>query len=267
MKPQTVGRDGSYVWNDDVRLFFETDGSGEPVTVVAHGLTNSRRELAAFTPMIPGTIVRFDFRGHGLSSVPATGYAIGDFASDVDSVATAFSATRAVGTSLGAAAICRLLESNPRRFEKLVFILPAFLDQPVRDLGGLTRAADIMERSPKEEAIAAIIRETGRQRAYERAPWLREFDEALWEDLDTVGAAKAIRGIIGQAALGDREILRTVDAPALIICREGDAVHPAEVGRAMHERLPNSELIVLAGEEELFAAIPELASRAATFLS
>ena len=79
--------------------------TAQPVTVFAHGLTNSRNELAAFTPFVAGTKVRFDFRGHGLSSVPETGYRFADFARDLDAVARAYGATRAVGTSLGAGAI------------------------------------------------------------------------------------------------------------------------------------------------------------------
>jgi len=51
------------VINEDVTLYCEVDGEGEPVTVVAHGLTNNCRELAALTPIVPGTKVRFDFRG------------------------------------------------------------------------------------------------------------------------------------------------------------------------------------------------------------
>ena len=41
---EVVSRDGT-------RLHVEVEGDGEPVTVFAHGLTNSCMELAAFTPM------------------------------------------------------------------------------------------------------------------------------------------------------------------------------------------------------------------------
>ena len=67
------------VHNGDVTLHVEVDGAGEPVTIFAHGLTNSCRELAPFTeglygnsemlvpftPSLSGTAVRFCFRGHG----------------------------------------------------------------------------------------------------------------------------------------------------------------------------------------------------------
>jgi hypothetical protein len=58
------------------------DGACDPVTVFAHGLTNSCYELAAFTPMLPGTKVRFCFRGHAHSDTPEPGhYRFADFAS------------------------------------------------------------------------------------------------------------------------------------------------------------------------------------------
>ena len=67
------------VRSDGTTLFCDVDGEGEPVTVLAHGLTNNRNELAAFTPFVPGTKVRFDFRGHGRSGSPPTGYRFEDF--------------------------------------------------------------------------------------------------------------------------------------------------------------------------------------------
>src|SRR5438876_11809953 len=92
----------------DARLHVEVDGEGEPVTVLGHGLTNTCRELARITPVLPGTKVRFCFRGHGHSTSPATGYRFADFARDLDAVATKYVATRAVGTSLRPRAIARL---------------------------------------------------------------------------------------------------------------------------------------------------------------
>ena len=120
--------------SDGTRLHVEIDGAGEPVTVLAHGLTNSCKELSAFTPMAPGTKIRFCFRGHGHSGTPEAGhYRFADFAGDVDAVARAYGATRAVGTSLGQGAITWLLSEDPDRFERLVFILPAALDVPLSE--------------------------------------------------------------------------------------------------------------------------------------
>ena len=90
----------AHILTEDATLHVEVDGDGPPVTVLAHGLTNSCRELAQLTPLVPGTKVRFCFRGHGHSSSPEHGYRFADFARDVDAVAEAYGATIAFGTSL-----------------------------------------------------------------------------------------------------------------------------------------------------------------------
>jgi 3-oxoadipate enol-lactonase len=251
----------------DATLHVEVDGEGRPVTVFAHGLTNSCRELAAFAPMMPGTTVRFCFRGHGHSSTPASGYRFADFARDLEAVAAAFGATRAVGTSLGAGAICNVLARDPARFERLVFLLPAALDVPFERRESLLRTAELLETLPKPEAIDAILSDGGRLQRYEESPWLRDFDLALWEDMNPIGVARAIREVVQDVAVDDRELLRGVEAPVLIVCREGDEIHPAELGRVLASLMPNAELVVSASEEELIASIPALVARVAEFLA
>jgi 3-oxoadipate enol-lactonase len=256
------------VRTDDAVLHVEVDGAGEPVTVLAHGLTNSCMELAAFTPLVAGTKVRFCFRGHGQSSVPETGYRFADFARDLDAVADAYGARIAVGTSLGAGAICHLLGEDPARFDRIVLLLPAALDRALGGLGeGLLRTASILETMPTDEAIDTILSDPGRVEKYREAPWLRELDLLLWQDMDPVGVARSLRGIVGDVAIRDRELLRKVDAPALIIAREGDLIHPSAVATALAELIPNAELIMLPGEEELIESIPALVDRVGSFLT
>jgi len=252
------------VRNGDVTLHVEIDGSGEPVTVLAHGLTNSCRELAPFTPSLAGTAVRFCFRGHGHSSTPPSGYRFSDLASDLDEVARAYDATNAIGTSLGAGAIMKLLEDDPARFDRIVMLLPASLDVPFRDPARFDAIADILETYRRDEAIERILAMTPQR--YERAPWLRELDLLLWADLNTVGVARAIREVTRDVSISDRELLRKVESPVLLICREGDSIHPAELGRILHDLFPNSELITIASEEELIGSIPMLVERVRAFL-
>jgi pimeloyl-ACP methyl ester carboxylesterase len=248
----------------DVALHVEVDGAGEPVTVFAHGLTNSCRELAPFTPSLAGTSVRFCFRGHGHSSAPEAGYGFADLAADLDAVAGTYGARNAVGTSMGAGAIMTLLERDPDRFDRIVMLLPASLDVPFEHPERFDVVADLLESHPRDEAISRILEMNGDR--YERAPWLREFDLLLWQDMNPVGVARAIRGVTRDVSISDRELLRKVDAPVLLICREGDSIHPAALGRILHELLPASELVTLASEEELIASIPMLVEWVRSFL-
>jgi 3-oxoadipate enol-lactonase len=253
---------------DGTRLHAEAEGDGEPVTVFAHGLTNSCMELAAFTPFAPGTKVRFCLRGHGHSGVPqADRYRFADYAADLDAVATSFGATRAVGTSLGAGAITHLVGERPDRFERLVFLLPAALDVPVEGHPLSLHTAELLETLPKDEAIERALQDSGRAQNYVESPGLREFDMLLWQDMNPIGVARAIRGIVGERAIDDRERLRAVTAPALIIAREGDPIHPMWVAKAMADAMPNADLLELESEEDLLNSIPVLIDRVARFLA
>lgn len=271
--PQRVRAPGrgtalSEIITDDATLHAEVEGAGTPVTVFAHGLTNSCRELAAFTPMAPGTKVRFCFRGHGHSSMPEVGhYRFADFARDLDAVATRYDATCAFGTSLGAAAITHLVGTRPDRFERLVLLLPAALDVPLQDHRMFDRTADLLETLPKHEAIEAILNDSGRAETYEIQPALRDFDMLLWQDMNPAGVARAVREVVRDVAIDDRERLREVTAPTLVISREGDPVHPAEVGRILSRLMPNAELIMLGSEEDLLNSIPVLIQRVSAFLA
>lgn len=251
----------------DVTIHVETDGEGEPVTVFAHGLTNSCMELAAFTPMAPGTKVRFCFRGHGHSSTPGSGaYGYADFARDLEAVAAASGATRAIGTSLGAGALAHLLARDPDRFERVVFLLPSSLEGSIGSNPLFERTAELLETLPRREAIEAILQESGRARNYEEQPGLREFDLLLWQDMNPVGVARAIREVVYDAAVPDLGVLAAVRAPALVIARGGDSIHPASVARRLAAVMPNAEAIVLDSEDDLLASIPMLIGRVSRFL-
>ncbi|TMK22969.1 MAG: alpha/beta hydrolase, partial [Actinobacteria bacterium] len=103
----------------DCRLNVEVTGEGDPVTVFAHGITSSLQEIAAFGWRTRGTRVMFDFRGHGLSESPPaeTGYDTPCMRRDLEFVADAYGATRALGVSMGAGALLNLLADRPDRFE------------------------------------------------------------------------------------------------------------------------------------------------------
>jgi pimeloyl-ACP methyl ester carboxylesterase len=255
------------VSTDDATLYCEVDGAGEPVTVLAHGLTNNRNELAAFTPLVPGTKVRFDFRGHGHSSSPATGYRFEDLARDLDAVANAFGATVAVGTSLGAGAIGNLVCRVPDRFERMVWLLPAGLDGRFALAGRYHALAGDLEGKTPGEALDAVLNEPSRAAAYLETPWRLDLDRVLWQHDDPDGLARAIHGVVEDWPIPDREMLRDVPIPTLIVCIEGDEIHPAELGRILADLLPNAELIVYASQDELFAGLPNLVARISSFIA
>ncbi len=255
------------VITEDATLYVEVDGEDEPVTVVAHGLTNNCRELAALTPLVPGTKVRFDFRGHGRSSAPEVGYSFADFARDLDAVARAYGATRAVGTSLGAGAIAHLLSEEPGRFDRTVWLLPAGLDLPFGFKERYREMAAQLEGKTPEEALEAVLSEPERVAQYVETPWKLEIDRVMWDHRHPDGVARAIRGVIEDWPVSDRELLRKVTNPVLLVCIEGDEIHPAELGRILAELMPGAELLMLESEIALFEQLPLVVQRVSAFIA
>jgi 3-oxoadipate enol-lactonase len=265
-----VDREGEnalpYVRTDDVTLYCEVDGEGQPVTVLAHGRSNNRNELAAFMPIVPGTKVRFDVRGHGRSGGPATGYAFADYARDVDAVASAYRATVAVGTSLGAGALGNLVCRIPDRFDRMVWLLPAGLDGPFSLAGRYRAIADDIRGTTPEELLESMVGDPRRVAELARTPWRLEVDRVLWQHDDPDALARAIHGAVSDHPIHDREALRSVRIPTLILTIEGDDLHPAELGRMFAGLLPNAELIALEGQHALFERLPEVVARVSAFI-
>ena len=85
-------------------------------------------------------------------------------------------------------------------------------------------------------------------------------------DLNIVGVPRAIREVIDDWPLRDREDMRKVTAPTLLICREGDVIHPAEVGRILAGVMPNAELMVFDDGMQMYDAIPQILQRVVDFL-
>jgi pimeloyl-ACP methyl ester carboxylesterase len=249
---------------DDATLFYEVEGEGEPVTVLAHGLTNNRNELAAFTPFVPGTKVRVDLRGHGRSSAPPAGhFRFEDFARDVDAIATHVGATVAVGTSLGAGALGNLACRVPDRFERMVWLLPAGLDMPFPLAGRYHDLARSFDGLSPEEMLERVATSTETI----DTPWLWQVDRLLWDHEDPSGLARAIHGVIADHPIPDRALLRRVEIPTLVITLAGDEIHPAELGEIFVELMPNAELMAFESRQALFDDLPNVLTRVSSFIA
>jgi 3-oxoadipate enol-lactonase len=253
--------------SDGVGLACDVVGSGEPITVVGHGLTGSRRDFAPLTPFIPGTKVLFDFRGHGESDRPPAGsYSMDRFAGDVDAVARAFEATSVVGVSLGGGATLRLLSRRPDRFERLVFILPARVERSSEAHRGLLRLADLLEHKPLTEVADVVLAEEVAAGSLDRLPGARERRRAAILAMNGEGMPHAIRECLFDPPLRDPAPLARVSAPALVVGQEGDPVHTADVARELAASLPHAELLLFPDQDALMREIPALTGRVAAFL-
>lgn len=167
---------------------------------------------------------------------------------------------------MGAGAIAHLVASQPDRYQKLIFLLPAGLDVPFQHKERLLRTVRLLEGKPFEEAVQAILADPDRVAMYTEYPWLQDLDRQMLQDLNPVGVPRAIREVIEDWPLRDREDMRKVTAPTLLICRRGDVIHPAEVGEILAGIMPNAELVMFDNGVEMYRSIPDIVARVREFL-
>jgi pimeloyl-ACP methyl ester carboxylesterase len=253
-------------------------GSGDPVTVFAHGLAGSIAETRPLASGVPGTRAFLHFRGHGGSTPPAgdrPGSANGAgapwsytaLADELRAVADATGARQALGVSMGAGALCRVLAQTPDRFDRLVFFLPAVLDEPRRDeaLDRLVAMADLVDAGDVD-GVAAVLRSEQPDGVRDRADvqtWVRRQAETLVR----TPVARALRDLPYAVALDDRAALARVTAPALVVAQRGDDAHPVHVAEALADVLPRATLHVFEERGAVWLARERLRALVSGFLA
>jgi pimeloyl-ACP methyl ester carboxylesterase len=124
-----------------------------------------------------------------------------------------------------------------------------------------------LDGKTRDEAIEAILNDPERAAEYLATPWKLELDRVMWDHNHPEGVARAICGVIEDWPVDDRELLRKVTNPVLLICVEGDDIHPVELGRILGDLLPNSELVVYESQMALFEQLPALVEKVSAFLA
>ena len=217
-------------------------GDGLPVTVFAHGLGGSSVETRPLAARTPGTRVLLTFRGHGASEPIVGGWTYDDLADDLAEVTVAFGATRAVGLSLGAGALLRLLSRTPDRFDRLAFVLPAALDESRDDLATarLLRLGDAVVAGDQPAVVRILMDDVPsevRHRGGVRVLVDRRARQLLSAD------PPYPRGT--EAPLRDLSPLSAVSAPTLVIAQSDDPLHPSPVAARLTTALPVADLLLL----------------------
>ncbi|MFC0358333.1 alpha/beta fold hydrolase [Kytococcus sp. HMSC28H12] len=220
-------------------------GRGEPVTVYAHGLAGSITSTRPFATGVVGGSVFLHQRGHGRSLAPDGGWDYGHLAADLLAVADRHGATRALGLSMGAGAITRILAEQPDRFERAVLVIPAVIDATREDaaLRRMERMAALVEAGDADALEAWLLAD--QPAAVRDQPAVRAFCRQQAEALLGTGAATALRALPGAHPIDDRAALAAVSAPVLVIGQEDDDAHPASVARGLGEALGNATVEVL----------------------
>lgn len=225
----------------DGRLWVEIAGRGTPVTVIAHGLSSSSADIAGMAGGMEGTRVLFDFRGHGNSESPASGYDQAAMARDLTFVVARYAATHAVGVSMGAAAILGLMCENPHAFTAAALLIPAWIDGPSPDESANAHLASTLEREGRESVAKEVLSSGAVRDLISRNPVWEARILGQISRMNSRGMVRALREYPGGGPpVADPDALGLVRAPVLVLAHEGDPGHPAGVARRLGALLPNT---------------------------
>ncbi|MEO8106737.1 MAG: alpha/beta fold hydrolase [Actinomycetes bacterium] len=221
-------------------------GAGEPVTLFVPGLAQSIADTRPFGSAVAGTRVFVDLRGHGGSAAPATddGWSYAGLADDVRTVADQVGATRALGVSLGAGALLRMLIDEPSRFDRVVLALPG---PPLggRDNALLAVSDALGDAVAANDPIAmgrglvALQPEAARGRSDVRL-WARRHAA----DIGGTAVAEALRQLPRRPVLSSVNDLQSVTASVLVLAQHEDAVHPVSAAEEIAGAIPGARLEV-----------------------
>src|SRR5512139_1952061 len=230
---------------DGAELAYEVTGSGAPL-LYAHGIVLSRatEDRLDFTDWRIAarqhTYVRYDARGHGLSTGRplVSDYTWDRLASDMLSLLDGFECPAdCIGSSMGCGTLLTAAARAPHRFRRLVLVLPPNAWETRK--GGAERlniAADIAERDGKDTFVEIMAQ-------MPKLPLLAEI-EAYPPPPDVT--AELLPFVLRGAAASDLpdpgSVVEAVTHPTLILTWDGDPAHPLATASSLAKLLPNAEL-------------------------
>lgn len=237
---------------DGVPLYYEERGDGETIVLV-HGWTGDSRywwqknvdALAA-----DYHVLTYDLRGHGLSGKTDEGHTLSDYAADLEFLLESLDVSTAVlvGWSMGAAITLTYLEEiGDERIQAIAMIdqTPKFYSEDDWEFALMGEFS--------EEGLAEIVGGLEASRAEAAKPIIQAFfaDPRSDEQLDEMYARTTLTPTsVATAMLEDmvprdfRDHLPTIDVPTLLLYGEQSKIFPGPLGEWMHERIPDSELVL-----------------------
>ena len=229
---------------DGTRIAWSSYGSGDRciVFVPTWNLVDSRvvgHQVAALEPH--ATVVTYDPRGAGASDRPPLGYDFPLHAADALAVMDATGVQRAaiVTASRGLNAVVLLATEQPLRVTRIAAIAPYMRLEP-------SPAAPDPERLQRwrDDWPGFIV-------PFMHAVFTEPESAEVTEEMIAVGLDASPDVVAAQEVELDwvtpARSLGRVACPALVVHGDGDVPVPVETARAIAERLPDAQLVVIPG--------------------
>jgi 3-oxoadipate enol-lactonase len=226
------------------RLYYVEDGDPEaPALVFTHSLGT---DADLWAPQVAAVadrfrVIRYDTRGHGLSSLPEGTFGFAALAEDLIGLLDHLGIARAhlCGTSMGGMTILQAAHAHPERVDRLVLCNTTARIGSAE--GWAARIALVEERGLAAIATTLVSR------------WVDEDfpvrEPARFQALCDMLRRTPAAGYNGScAALRDDDLwatVKTIAAPALVVAGETDLAVTAEQAARLAATLPDARQVIL----------------------
>ena len=228
---------------DDIELYYEIHGEGEPLLMI-HGLGSSSRDwelqVGFFSQQY--RVIVFDVRGHGKSGKPLGPYSIPLFAADTAKLLQGLNACPAhiLGISMGGMIAFQLGIDFPVLVKSLVIVntTPELIARTLRERWHIWQRLLIVRlfgmRKMGEVLGGRFFPEP------EQAP-IRTIFADRWAENDKPAYLEVMKGIFGWSVV---ERLSEIRSPTLVLGSDGD-YFPTGEKEAYVKRIPGANLVIV----------------------
>lgn len=232
-----------------VNLHYTDTGGGPDTIVFSHGLLFSGEMFMDQIAVLKShyRCITFDHRGQGQSEVSAVGYDIDSLTEDAIALIEALEVAPChfVGLSMGGFVGLRLGFRRPEMLKSLTLI-------------NTSADAEAAENKGRYKLLNFVAHWFGLRIVVGKvmpimfgptflADQSKTAERKKWRDVivsnHRLGITRAVKGVVARSSV--EEDIRRISLPTLIIVGEEDAATPPDKAKAMHERIPDSQLIVV----------------------
>ncbi|MGG0846408.1 alpha/beta fold hydrolase [Peribacillus simplex] len=235
-----------YVQVEDLSIHYQIEGNGEPL-VLLHGMSNNSQSWIEQIHDLKEhfTVIAWDAPGYGKSSDPAEEFRnFKEFARILNGMLDQLKLEKIhlLGHSMGAAIAIEFCSLYPNKINKLILADStrgaAALTPEENEMKLKNRLFSIENLSPGEIAekrIQALLSSYASEKVHKRV-------KEIMTQVRPAGYRSVAYSLYH---LNQMNLLSHIDVPVLIICGELDTVTPIKESEAIHEKLMNSQLVII----------------------
>lgn len=254
-----------YASNDGVELYWEEEGSGEPLLLIM-GLGYTLDMWHRVRPLLAERfrVMAFDNRGVGRSDVPQPGYSIPDMARDAVAVldAAGVDSSHVLGVSMGGYIAQALTIEHPDRVRSLILGCtacggPDAVTAEAEVLVALTARGSMSA----EDGVRVMI-----PYIYDPGTAAEAIEEDLVLRLRTYPTEQGYMGQLQAIASHQTfERLGEIRVPTLVVHGQTDRLVPHANGEDIARRVPGARFVSLPNASHIFFTDQPAATRAALY--